>query len=237
MSNKETSVASGAEGAFPLPIQTPPMEAKSATALPQEGDWQFEPKWDGFRCLIFKHGRTVDLRAKSGKPLGRYFPDVVASFQDLGPDNFVLDGELVIELDGRLAFGLEARAGRWRRAGGAVQLRQRQQISAAGPGEEAGPGGNGCRQSLGAETSKPRKPKFPGLHAQRRALEAGEAESGCTVHFVDEGTDSGPIVLQERVPIEPGDTEEALAVRILEKEHRAYPEAIARVLSELPSRA
>ena len=80
-------------------------------------------------------------------------------------------------------------------------------------------------------------PKFPGLHAQRRALEAGEAESGCTVHFVDEGTDSGPIVLQERVPIEPGDTEEALAVRILEKEHRAYPEAIARVLSELPSRA
>ena len=104
MSNKETSVASGAEGAFPLPIQTPPMEAKSATALPQEGDWQFEPKWDGFRCLIFKHGRTVDLRAKSGKPLGRYFPDVVASFQDLGPDNFVLDGELVIELDGRLAF-------------------------------------------------------------------------------------------------------------------------------------
>jgi phosphoribosylglycinamide formyltransferase-1 len=80
-------------------------------------------------------------------------------------------------------------------------------------------------------------PKFPGLHAQRRALEAGERESGCTVHFVDEGTDTGPIVLQERVPIAPDDTEETLTARILEKEHRAYPEAIARVLAEVIPRA
>jgi len=76
-------------------------------------------------------------------------------------------------------------------------------------------------------------PKWPGLGVQRRALEAGEAESGCTVHFVDEGTDTGPIILQRRVPILPGDTEETLSARILEEEHRAYPEAIARVLSEL----
>jgi phosphoribosylglycinamide formyltransferase-1 len=76
-------------------------------------------------------------------------------------------------------------------------------------------------------------PRFPGLDAQRRALEAGEKESGCTVHFVDEGTDTGPIILQRRVPVLPGDTEESLSARILEQEHRAYPEAVARVLETL----
>ncbi len=76
-------------------------------------------------------------------------------------------------------------------------------------------------------------PKFPGLDVQRRALEAGEKESGCTVHFVDEGTDTGPIVLQRRVPILPGDTEESLSARILEQEHQAYPEAISQVLATL----
>jgi len=79
-------------------------------------------------------------------------------------------------------------------------------------------------------------PRFPGLHVQRRALEAGEKESGCTVHFVDEGTDTGPVVLQRRVPILAGDTEETLSARILAEEHRAYPEAIAKVLDTLPAR-
>lgn len=56
---------------FPLPLDTAPMEAKSAEQLPkQAGAWQYEPKWDGFRCLAFKAGNAVDLRAKSGKPLG-----------------------------------------------------------------------------------------------------------------------------------------------------------------------
>ena len=77
-------------------------------------------------------------------------------------------------------------------------------------------------------------PKFPGLHVQRRALEAGEKESGCTVHFVDEGTDTGPIVLQRRVPVLPGDTEDSLSARILAEEHRAYPEAIVKVLNAFP---
>jgi len=72
-------------------------------------------------------------------------------------------------------------------------------------------------------------PKFPGLHPQRRALEEGETVSGCTVHWVDEGTDSGPIVLQKSVPILPGDTEETLSARILEQEHAAYAEAIAKI--------
>ena len=69
-------------------------------------------------------------------------------------------------------------------------------------------------------------PSFPGLHAQRQALDHGVRIAGATVHFVDEGMDSGPIVLQAAVPIEPGDTEETLAARILVQEHRIYPEAI-----------
>lgn len=74
-------------------------------------------------------------------------------------------------------------------------------------------------------------PDFPGLHPQQQALDAGVAESGCTVHFVDEQVDHGAIILQRSVPVLPGDTEETLAARILEQEHGVYPEAIARVLS------
>ena len=69
-------------------------------------------------------------------------------------------------------------------------------------------------------------PAFPGLHAPRQALAAGAKISGCTVHFVDEGTDTGPIVAQAAVPVEDGDTEESLAARILAEEHRIYPRAI-----------
>ena len=69
-------------------------------------------------------------------------------------------------------------------------------------------------------------PSFPGLHAQRQALDHGAKVAGATVHFVDEGMDSGPIVLQAAVPVEPGDTEATLAARILVQEHRIYPEAI-----------
>jgi phosphoribosylglycinamide formyltransferase-1 len=78
-------------------------------------------------------------------------------------------------------------------------------------------------------------PRFPGLEAQRRALEAGETVSGCTVHFVDERVDSGPIVVQRSVPVLPDDNEEKLSARILEQEHRAYPEAIRTVLAGLKS--
>ncbi len=69
-------------------------------------------------------------------------------------------------------------------------------------------------------------PAFPGLHGQRQALEYGVRFSGCTVHFVDEGCDTGPIILQAVVPVLDTDTEETLAERILEQEHRIYPEAI-----------
>jgi phosphoribosylglycinamide formyltransferase-1 len=69
-------------------------------------------------------------------------------------------------------------------------------------------------------------PSFPGLHAQRQAIEAGARFSGCTIHFVDAGTDSGPILLQAVVPVLPEDTEDSLAARILVAEHRIYPEAV-----------
>ena len=69
-------------------------------------------------------------------------------------------------------------------------------------------------------------PSFPGLHAQRQAVEHGVKVSGCTVHFVDEGVDSGPIILQKAVEVKDDDTEESLAERILREEHRIYPQAI-----------
>lgn len=69
-------------------------------------------------------------------------------------------------------------------------------------------------------------PAFPGLNAQAQAIDYGVRVSGCTVHFVDEGVDSGPIILQEAVPVEEGDDEHALAERILHVEHRLFPRAI-----------
>lgn len=74
-------------------------------------------------------------------------------------------------------------------------------------------------------------PSFPGLHAQRQALEYGVKVSGCTVHFVDTGVDSGPIILQQAVPVLEGDDEDSLADRILEHEHRLLPQAI-RLMAE-----
>jgi phosphoribosylglycinamide formyltransferase-1 len=69
-------------------------------------------------------------------------------------------------------------------------------------------------------------PAFPGLHAQKQALDYGVKVSGCTVHFVDEGMDSGPVILQKAVPVIEGDNEESLSARILEQEHELYPEAV-----------
>lgn len=74
-------------------------------------------------------------------------------------------------------------------------------------------------------------PSFPGIHAARQAIEAGVKFTGCTVHFVDEGVDSGPIILQAVVPVEDGDDEDSLLQKIHAEEHRIYPEAI-RLISE-----
>jgi ATP-dependent DNA ligase len=81
-----------------------PMEAKLVAELPEDPGWQFEPKWDGFRCLAFRAGPQIDLRAKSGKPLARYFPEVVAMLKRLRPTKFVVDGELAIPVGYALSF-------------------------------------------------------------------------------------------------------------------------------------
>jgi ATP-dependent DNA ligase len=80
------------------------MEAKLVDALPTGEGWQFEPKWDGFRCVAYRRGDAVDLRAKSGKPLGRYFPEMVEALRSLGTSVFILDGELVIPQGQTLSF-------------------------------------------------------------------------------------------------------------------------------------
>ncbi len=80
------------------------MEAKLVDALPTEADWRFEPKWDGFRCLAFRDGREIELQSKSGKSLGRYFPEVEAAIAALNTDIFAIDGELIIPRGDALSF-------------------------------------------------------------------------------------------------------------------------------------
>src|SRR3954469_342854 len=91
---------------MPLPIQPPfpPMEALSVDAIPTGDAWQYEPKWDGFRCLAFRDGDDVELQSKSGQPLTRYFPEIVAALRSLRPKTFVLDGELIVPVEGKLSF-------------------------------------------------------------------------------------------------------------------------------------
>jgi ATP-dependent DNA ligase len=89
---------------LPLKKSYPPMEALPASELPSGPEWQYEPKWDGFRCLAFRDGKHIDLMSKSQKPLARYFPELVAAFAALKAQHFVLDGEIVIPTDGGLSF-------------------------------------------------------------------------------------------------------------------------------------
>src|SRR6195256_4665980 len=82
----------------------PPMEARSVDEIPVGDDWQYEPKWDGFRCIAFRDGEEVFLQSKAGQPLARYFPDVVGQLQRIAAKRFVVDGELAIPIGGALSF-------------------------------------------------------------------------------------------------------------------------------------
>jgi ATP-dependent DNA ligase len=82
----------------------PPMEAKLADRLPDGPNWWFEPKWDGFRCIVFRDGDEIELQSKAGKPLGRYFPEMIEIIARVPAARFVLDGELVIPNGDRLDF-------------------------------------------------------------------------------------------------------------------------------------
>lgn len=81
-----------------------PMEAQQVDTLPIGEDWQYEPKWDGFRCVCFRDGEEIELQSKSGKPLARYFPDIVEQVRAIGAKKFVLDGEIVIPTSDGLSF-------------------------------------------------------------------------------------------------------------------------------------
>jgi ATP-dependent DNA ligase len=82
----------------------PPMEALSVDEVPTGEEWQYEPKWDGFRCLIFRDGDKIELQSKSGQSLTRYFPDVVEAVRKLKAKTFVLDGEIVVPSEGAFSF-------------------------------------------------------------------------------------------------------------------------------------
>ena len=81
-----------------------PMEALLSAELPDGDGWQFEPKWDGFRCLARRQAAQISLTSKSGKPLARYFPEVVAMLAGLKEREFLLDGELIIPIGDILSF-------------------------------------------------------------------------------------------------------------------------------------
>lgn len=89
-----------------LPLRPPfsPMEALSVEQIPIGKHWQYEPKWDGFRCIVFRDGKKVELQSKSGRMMTRYFPELVAAIGALKPKQFVLDGEIVVPADGVFSF-------------------------------------------------------------------------------------------------------------------------------------
>src|SRR5688500_4801077 len=80
------------------------MEASTADEIPSPPGWQYEPKWDGFRCLVFRDGDRIVLQSKAGKPLTRYFPDVVESVKAIRAKQFVVDGEIVVPVNRALSF-------------------------------------------------------------------------------------------------------------------------------------
>jgi ATP-dependent DNA ligase len=89
---------------LPIAIPFAPMEAKIASRIPVGPEWEYEPKWDGFRCLAFRSGKEVELQSKAGQPLTRYFPEIVAALLAVDARKFVLDGELIVPVGGHLSF-------------------------------------------------------------------------------------------------------------------------------------
>src|SRR5262245_7988416 len=89
---------------LPIKFPYPPMEAATTDELPEGGEWQYEPKWDGFRCITFRDGDSIRLQSKAGKPLERYFPELLEMVKSISANKFVLDGEIVVPVAGRLSF-------------------------------------------------------------------------------------------------------------------------------------
>src|SRR5215831_6511132 len=96
--------ATSAAARFPIEPPVEPMLAKAADDLPRGEGWLFEPKWDGFRTLVYRDGAEVYLQSRDQKPMNRYFPELVAALPPVLPERCVLDGEAVIAVDGGLDF-------------------------------------------------------------------------------------------------------------------------------------
>ena len=90
--------------ALPIPTTYAPMDARLVEDIPEGPQWEYEPKWDGFRCLAFRDGKHVDLQSKGGQPLGRYFPEIVAALEAVDARKLVIDSELVVPLGEALSF-------------------------------------------------------------------------------------------------------------------------------------
>jgi ATP-dependent DNA ligase len=98
------TTASWPEIDLPIHPPFPPMEAKRVGSIPKDDGWLFEPKWDGFRAIVFRSGDQVAIQSKAGQPLGRYFPELVEAFLSLKAKEFVVDGEIVVPIEGHLSF-------------------------------------------------------------------------------------------------------------------------------------
>jgi ATP-dependent DNA ligase len=92
--------------ALPLSPPIPPQLAKSSKELPEGDGWVYEPKWDGFRTIVFRDGDDVYLQSRNGKPMNRYFPEVVESIRAMENDRLVVDGEIIVVVDGIQEFDL-----------------------------------------------------------------------------------------------------------------------------------
>src|SRR4051795_11849498 len=91
-----------------LPLKPPikPQLARSAKELPEGEGWRYEPKWDGFRTIVFRDGDDVYLQSRNGKPMNRYFPEVVESIKQMENERLVIDGEIIVVVDGVQEFDL-----------------------------------------------------------------------------------------------------------------------------------
>lgn len=104
MTPKKITTTGWPDLSLPIAPPFPPMEAKRAAKIPAGEKWLFEPKWDGFRAIIFRDGDEVAIQSKAGQPLARYFPEIVEAFRALKADKFVVDGEIVVPVEGLLSF-------------------------------------------------------------------------------------------------------------------------------------
>jgi ATP-dependent DNA ligase len=89
---------------LPLHPPFPPMEALSVDQIPSGPEWQYEPKWDGFRCLVFREGDRIELQSKAGQPLTRYFPELVEDIRRVKAEKLVLDSEIVVPVERTFSF-------------------------------------------------------------------------------------------------------------------------------------